>query len=244
MIQITSPGLPPWPKLWFDRRQPRAIVKVRHPTWRSYECAYYATEIIVWVVNGGIACTAWTMFSTPELALRVFFVFMALIICFPMAALATRAALRDPFARQVFATKTTFWVTEESVIFKSRLYTSPVVVWRKWKDKPIGIKFIVQQDPDANRYITDHQQQRKWPRTPISEASVIGLVVATPTGHDGAMPTTNGNLQRSIPISEVSSRFAQKFSTVFAAALLLVPLEEEQKRTGTQSNGVDIDAVI
>ena len=242
MIQVNSPGLPPWPKLWFDKMQRKAVVVVRHPTWRSYECAYLATEFVVWMVNGGIAFTAWTVFATPELALRVFFVLMAFIICFPMAALATRSALRDPFARQVFATKTTFWVTENSVIFKSRLYSSPVVVWRQWKDKPIGIKFIVQPDADANRYITDHQQQRKWPRTPINEAAVIELVVSTPTGYDGALPTANGNLQRSIPISEASGRFAQKFSTVFAAALLLVPLEE-QKRKPTKSNGVDIDAL-
>lgn len=243
MIQVNSPGLPPWPTLWFDRRKSRAVVRVRHPTWRSYECAYFATEFMVWIINGGIAYSVWMVFSTPELALRVFFVFLALIICFPIAALTTRSALRDPLARLVFATRTTFWVTKEAVIFKSRLYSSPVVAYRLWKDKPIGIKFIVQQDADANRFITDHQPQRKWPRTPINEAAVIGLVVATPSGYDGAMPTTSGNLQRSIPISEVSNRFAQKFSTVFAAALMLIPLEEQKQKTNT-TQGVDIDAAI
>jgi len=241
MIQVSSPGLPPWPKLWFDKKRNKAVVIVRHPTWRSYECAYLATEFVVWAINGGIACGVWTIFATPSLALRVFFLLLALIICFPIVALATRSALRDPLAKQIFASKTTFWVTEDAVIFKSRLYTSPVVVWRQWKDKPIGIKFIVQPDADANRYITDQQQQRKWPRTPITEASIVGLVVATPTGYDGAMPTTSGNLQRSIPISEVSSRFAQKFSMVFSAALLLVPLEEQKPKSST-TVGVDIDA--
>ena len=242
MIQVTSPGLPPWPKLRFDKNQRKAVVIVRHPTWRSYECSYLVTEVIVWIINAIIVYSAWTIFSTPNVILRIFFVLMAAIICFPIAGLATRTTFRDPLARQLFPTKTIFWVTEASIIFKSRIYASPVVVWRKWKDKPIGTKFIVQQDAEATKYITDQQNQRKWPRTPINEAAVIELVVSTPTGYDGALPTANGNLQRSIPISEASGRFAQKFSTVFAAALLLVPLEE-QKRKPTKSNGVDIDAL-
>lgn len=243
MIQANSPGLPPWPKLWFDRKRDRAVVTVRHPTWRSYECAYLATDCIVWIICGVIACLVWMLFATPELGLRVFFVLVAIVICFPMVALATRAALREPIARLLFPTKTTFWVTEDSVVFKSRLYQAPVVVWRQWKGKPIGIKFIVQPDAEANQYITDHQPKRKWPRTPISEASIIGIVVSTPTGYDGGIPSSGGNLQRSIPVSEVSSRLAQKFSTVFSAALMLVPLEESESRR-SEANGVDIDVAI
>ena len=240
MIQVSSPGLPPWPKVWFDRNQSRAVIKAKHATWRSYEWAYRVTEGVVWLINLGIVFVVWQIFATPELILREFFVFVAVFVCFPMVAIATRAALHDALARQVFATATVFWVTEESIDFKSWLYSSPVVIWRKWKGKPIGVKFLVQQDADASRYIAD-RQQRKWPRSQIDEAAIIGIVVATPSGYDGEMPVTSGSLQRSIPISETSSRLAQKFTTAFNAALMLVPLEEQT--TGqTVTQGVDIDS--
>ena len=240
MQKVTSPGLPPWPTLWMDKRNTRAFVKVRHPTWRSYECAYFATELVVLSICCCIACVAWSVFSTPDVALRSFFVGLALVISFPMVCLAARESLREPLARMIFATQTTLWITEDSLIFKSRLYSSPVVVWRQWHDKPVGIKFIVQEDAEAKKYITDQKPDRKWPRAPFNEASILDLVVITPTGFGGEVPATSGGLQRSIPISEVSSRVAQKFSMVCTAALMLIPTEE-QKPTSTPDQGVDID---
>ena len=243
MQKVTSPGLPPWPPLWMDERNSRAFVKVRHPTWRSYERAFFTTELVVWSICCGIACVAWTVFSTPNVALRLFFVALALVISFPMVCLAARASLRESLARTIFPTQTTLWITEESVIFKSRLYSSPVVVWRQWHDRPVGIKFIVQEDAEANKYITDQKPERKWPRAPFNEASILDLVVITPTGFGGEVPATSGGLQRSIPVSEVSSRVAQKFSMVFSAALMLIPTEEQKPRS-TTNQGVDIDAAI
>ena len=242
MKQMSSPGLPQWPKLWFDAELQLATIVVRHATWRSYEWACWTTEVMVWMVNGIILLGAWLVFETPNIGVRIGLVLVAWIVCTGLASMATRKTFRDPLARFVFATTTTVWATTDSVIFKSRLYVSPVVAWREWKGRPIRFKFVVESDPDAVSYLTDHRGDKDWPRGPINEAAIISLVVTTPSSQTSAVPTNHTNLQRAIPISEVSSRHAQKFSTVFSAALDLVSPKAEQIEQSVNL-GVDIDAV-
>lgn len=238
---MISPGLPPWPRLWFDPERKRAMVTVRHPTWRSYEWAFWWSEVLVWIFNFALACVIWNSIPVEENAYRVMITLIAACICFPIASFATRLTFRDALARQIFATKTVLWVTPTAIIFKSRLFTRPVVIWRQWNDKPIKTGFIIQPDLDAANYLSDQQQQRKLPRGSINEAMLIEAVITTPGRHAISVSGGNETLQRSIPITEVCGRFAQRFSTVFTAALLLA-IEDEEAPSENNSAGTDIDA--
>ncbi len=241
MRQASSPGLPLWPRLWHTKDGSKCVVKVRHPTWRSYECSYFATEVIIWIGAGVICYATWKIFVTPQIGLRLFFVVLSLALSIPLFSLAMRISLRDMLARVLFATTTKICFTDTAIIFKSRLYATPIVVWRRWHDFPVGLKFIVQDDADAKKYLASRKSDRKWPRAPIDEAAVIDLVVINPSGMQGNLPAREGSgIQRSITVTEVSSRFAQKFTTVFNTAVMILESAEQEQETAT-SEGKDID---
>ena len=45
--RITAPGLPPWPRLYFDQDKKVAVVSARHATWRSFEWARRAAYVLL-----------------------------------------------------------------------------------------------------------------------------------------------------------------------------------------------------
>jgi hypothetical protein len=242
MIQVSSPGLPPWPKVWLDQQLNRAMVIAKHATWRSYEIAYRVTEWLLLSFQLMFVLIAWRLLATPNTPLRVVLVLIAWMVFAALISTFTRLVFPEPLARYIFATKTTLWVTDRSIIFKSRLYRSPVVVWRSWKDKSVRLRFIIQSDPEAANYLADQQYQRKLPRGPINEAAIVTLVIATPQSKDSHQAVDQTALQRAVPIMEVSNRQAQKFSTAFDAALMLIGNEVQTQTPESYSRGIDIDA--
>ena len=241
MIQVTSPGLPSWPKLWLDKANNRSLVVCKYPSWRSYEWAIGTMNWVVVIANLVLILVAWEVLQTPDLSVRILLVFVAWAISAPLLTLAIKASAIEPLAKYIFPTKTKFYVTENSVVFKSRLYAAMVVVWRQWKNNPLRFRFVIQLDPEAAKYLEERRQRRKQPNPAIKEASIVSLVITTPQSGEIQQLSGHDSLQRAIPITEIAGRDAQKFSTVVNAALQLIQGENTEAAKST-SIGVDIDA--
>jgi len=242
MIRVTAPGLPTFPKLWFDPKQRRAKVSMRHPTWHSYEWAIRATELITWITCGVLTWLIWPLIPPFEdWVVRVIaFLFVAAFVC-GIAAAVLRVSLREFLARQLFATRTVLWFTPEAIVIRSRLYARPVVVWRRWNAHPVSVRFILQEDRNAQVYANSFQRRRRSPADHLKEAVMLEVVVLTANRQSKVDFMGQSAVFRSIPISEVSSRWAARFTMVYtAAAALTSPVQTTQ--SSQPAAGVDIDA--
>lgn len=187
-----------------------------------------------------VAYQLWLRLPVQNPALRGAGAFLIVVIVFPMARPLIETASRGFLARQIFASRTTLWASEKAIAFKSRFYAKPVVVWRRWKGQTVMGKFILNRDQNAMRYATDERQNKPGPRSHLDEAMVLEIVISA-MNKDVPMATRGqGPLQRTVPVTEVNSQLATKFTMVFAAATMLTQIPNDKRSQTTQ--GTDIDA--
>ncbi len=238
MVLITAPGLPPWPKLYLDRRRRIAHVVAKHPTWRSYEWALRATALLKWIVFAPTGYCLWLQLVRFDPTLRFVALFLGCCFLFPIINLTVRYSTHGFFARQIFAARTEFWASSQAIAFRSRFYRKPVVVWRKWKDQRVKSKFILNRDADAASCSMDRQGNQNRPRSHLDEAMILELVVAAVDTRN-TVASRDQLLQRTLPVTEVNSRLARKFTMVFAAAVMLTA--DSSNVSATEVAGTDID---
>ena len=238
--RISAPGLPPWPRLYFDQDKKIAVVSARHATWRSFEWARRASYVLLAAATAVVAYLLWIRLPIQDPAIRGAGAFLITAFVFPIAKPLVENASRGFLARQIFASRTILWASEKAIAFKSRFYSKPVVVWRYWKGQTVTGKFILNRDLNATRYATDERQNKPGPRSHLDEAMVLEIVISA---MDKDVPMTSrgqGPLQRTVPVTELNSQLATKFTMVFAAATMLTQkTDEKQKQSGS---GTDIDA--
>ena len=238
--RISAPGLPPWPRLYLDQDKKVAVVSARHATWRSFEWARRASYVLLAAATAVVAYLLWIRLPIQDPAIRGAGAFLITAFVFPIAKPLVENASRGFLARQIFASRTILWASEKAIAFKSRFYSKPVVVWRYWKGQTVTGKFILNRDLNATRYATDERQNKPGPRSHLDEAMVLEIVISA---MDKDAPMTSrgqGPLQRTVPVTELNSQLATKFTMVFAAATMLTQkTDEKQKQSGS---GTDIDA--
>lgn len=235
--RVTAPGLPNWPKLYVDQRTRRAFVVARHATWRSYFCASRCAMLLTWISYLVIVGMIWQLTEGLENAYRVVPTLVPCVILFPLAKFAVTQGSIGFLARQVFPTRTRVWVSPRAFAFRCRLYTRPVVIWRHWKGQNVQISFIMNRDDDAAREQVNANPNQRSLQTYLNEAMILEAVVAS-TSEDNPTAKSNQLLRRSIPVTEVSSRVARKFSTVLNAAVAATAHVSVQQ---PQHGGKDID---
>lgn len=238
MVQVTAPGLPPWPRLYFDRRKRRAMVVAKHPIWRSYEWALWTAAFFKWMVFFSVAYWGWLYLSQLEPVLRFLALFLVLGFLLPVLDAAIRYSGSGFLARQIFATKTVFWASPNVIAFRSRFYHKPVVIWRQWKGQRVRARFILNRDQDAASRMTMNSTKQLLPRHHLDEAMVLEIVVAT-VDPKTSIASRDQMLQRSIPVTEVNMRLARKFTMVFSAATMLTSIGPNETQHTTP--GTDID---
>ncbi len=241
-VLVSAPGLPSWPKLWFDPLNHRAKVIARHATWRSHQLALCVAEVFVVIGIATLAVVVWFCIWQYEPAVRIWIILIALFAGVPAVSIVIRHGLRGPLARQVFATRTILMAGPDAIAFQSRLYQKPVVVWRKWQERAVHAKFIVQRDPDASVFLSDsfRQTNKNSPRSHLDEAMMIEVVLTTGSKNDAMSFGNSSTIQRTIPVTEVSGRLARKISMVFTAACILTDKRRESSNH-KPIDGVDID---
>ncbi len=241
LIRVSAPGLPPLPRLYFDPRQRRAVVAARHPTWRSHQHAIRVTELTSWALTILVAFLLWPLTAMEDMVCRVALFVLAMAIIYEILNYLLHRTWRYFLARQVFATRTVLWFTPEAIAFRSRLYERPVVIWRNWKTLPVRVKFILQPDRDIPSQNPRARPARNIPVEHLHEAMVLELVL---TAHDRRRNVNSGSqdaVLRAIPITEISSRLATRFTMVYsAAAMLTAPVQTSVER---EAQGADIDAI-
>lgn len=238
MVLVTAPGLPPWPRLYFDQRNRRAIVIAKHPTWRSYQWAFRTAAFFKWMVFFSVMYWGWLYLSPIEPLFRIMALFLVLCFLLPILDTAIRFSGCGFLARQIFATKTVIWASPNAIAFRSWFYRKPVVVWRQWKGQQVRTRFILNRDQDATSQLTMNSAKSLLPRHHLDEAMVLEIVVAAVDPRTSIV-SRDQMLQRSIPVTEVNMRLARKFTMVFSAATMLTSIGPNESQ---QINpGIDID---
>ena len=239
MVLVTAPGLPPWPRLYFDQRKRRVIVIAKHPTWRSYQWAFRTATFFKWMVVFSAMYWGWLYLNPLEPLFRFAALFLVACFLLPVLNAVIHHSGCNFIARQIFATKTVFWASPNAIAFKSRFYHKPVVVWRQWKGQRVRTRFILNRDQDAASQLTLNSARPLIPRHHFDEAMVLEIVVSS-VDPKSRIVSQDQMLQRSILVTEVNMRLARKFTMVFSAATMLTSVEPNESQH--INPGVDIDA--
>ncbi len=240
--RVTAPGLPSSPAIYFDKEALQAKVSLRHPTWRGTENALQVVELLVWVARIGLGVFLWNRLGEVDPFGRFILVFLSVAVAVPVPAILFRFAVRGFFARRVFPSRTTLWATPDAIAIESRLYRQPVLIWRRWNEQPIGIRFIFDRDHSAERYSFGLNYKRKLSKDHLNESVMLYAVL---TSTDAASPAYSGHQDasmRAIPITEIGSGDASRVTMAFAHAMTLTASRPEEAPTQTKA-GIDIDAI-
>jgi hypothetical protein len=239
MKLVTAPGLPPYPKLWFDKKRQRALVAARHATWYEYEWAARTTVMLSLMVTAVLVYFVWNY--VPESQRPGGIMLLAFVATFVHSSVNSLlyATLRPLIARRIYASKTTIWFTPRVIAFRSRLYARPVLIWRKWRTLPVDVRFIIEPDRNALQYDDDMRFQHKPPIKQLQEAMVLKVVLRTLDRFQGPdVPNQNATL-RAIPLTEMGQVEAVGFAMVYAAAAALTASAD--KGVVQSVRAVDID---
>ena len=242
-VQVSAPGLPPWPQLWFDAQHKHAVVSARLATWRSVESAARACGII-WLLGSIIAgWRLWLHFSDQFQrgeALLVTLFCVAIVVAF--ARPIVHGAFRGFLARQIFCSRVRVWFRPNAIAFRSRLYSSPVVLWRSWKGDPVQGRFELTNDPEAAELDDWDARKRIQGSAHLKHAYVLRMIVTTTNPHKELTFTHQSNFVREIPMLEISAEDSARFTTVLTAAASLTATKPDDVRPNNQATtGIDID---
>ena len=234
---LTAPGLPSWPKLYVDYEARRACVVARHPTWRSYQCAMRLAAMLSLIGFFITAYWVWCFFGETDMVSRVVFTLLVCLILFPIVKFVTVNGSVGFLARQAFATKTVVWVSAHAFAFQSRMFIKPVVVWRSWKGQTVRLSFILNRDNDAANVAFNLKPNQRGLQPKLNEAMILEIVVSA-SNTENRTASSEQLLRRTIPVTEVNSRNARMFTTVFAAA---VAVTSKRAEDANKRGGVDVD---
>ncbi|MEZ6061126.1 MAG: hypothetical protein R3C19_12240 [Planctomycetaceae bacterium] len=241
-IQVTAPGLPPWPKLWYDERNKRVLVTARLPTWRSVEWAARACALI-WISIAVYAARWMWRFLLNDyqpgeaFMLSVFGTLILIIFLRPLV----HASMRNFLARQIFSSRFTVWFRPDAIAFRSRLYDNGVILRRTWKGQPVQGRFELTTDTAAQELNDDWDvRKRIQGNSHLKTASILRMIVTTTNPHRDLALTSQPNFVRDIPLTEIDTSHAQRFTIVLSAAASLTSQPPKSKQR--TSHGVDIDA--
>jgi hypothetical protein len=237
MTRITAPGLPPFPRLYFDSNLCRAQVSARHATWRSVERAAALTTLLS--VGIRILLGYWLWVGSAYLNPLVMIVIVVAILS-PLVSNCLRGSLQPFLARQVFPTRTTLWVTAQAIAVRSHLYAAPVLVWRHWNNYPIGVRFIVERNARAAAYAETFSYKERQAKKHLDEAAELVMVMTTLRDEIQAATSGEGGTSRAIPLGDLTHQDGAKFTMVFAMALALTAPGANPSAT-QPSRGVDIE---
>ena len=240
MKLVQLPGLPPYPKLYYDAAQQQAMISVRHPTWHSVERALFATE---WVIITITVLHAWLLWRhlpyVGDMIVQVMLWCFTVSVAYSIAKFFLRRPLREFLARQMFPTRTTFWFSSQAVAFRSRLYNRPVLIWRYSGATPLLLRYIALPDVEASNYV-DQQPPKRWlPKEHLSRSQLLAISIA---GHDrrhGIAASYDNNFLRSLPVTEMDVYLATRLPMVCRAAAALTA---NPKPSNRDTGGIDIDA--
>lgn len=242
MIQITAPGLPPYPPLMFDSERRQAVVSVKHPTWQSHGWAIYTTHLMVWLTTALFAYQLFGLVQAFDSVLQFILWLFLTLFFYSGTHYSFHRSLRYFLAHRIFATKTSLWFSAEAVTFKSRLYAKSVVVWRSWMALPVMLKFILQPDLDLQQIVRNYRTNLKVPSEHLFESAMLEIVITSIDRQRNIDQNTQGMILRSIPVTEISSRLATKFTMVCAAALMLTAANPEMVAKKSEQ-GIDLDKI-
>ena len=238
MQVVQMPGLPPHPKLYFDAQELRAKISVRHPTWQSVERAIYIAEGVIAAITIVNAWLAWHYLpSTGDMIFQVMLWCFCIAVAYAAAKFLLRRPLREFLARQLFSTRTTFWFTPQAVVFRSRLYARPVLLWRFSGTTPLLLRFVAQPDVEAIAYAEGQSTKRQCPKEHLSQSRMLSVIIHGLDRRQELLSSYNGNSIRSLPVTEMGVYMAIRLPMVCQAAAALTASRCSERK----SDAIDID---
>lgn len=238
-IRLAAPGLPTWPRLYFERQQQRAIVTFRLATWRSWERAFLLTKLSSWIVNLIAAVYLWHWLGLiPFPIARIFLTFLG----YAMTAAITKplfpAAFAGFFARRIFAIRCTFWFSPQAIACRSPLYENNLLLQRHWHNFPVQFRFDITPDTETQQKATLSAETPHQLRRQYHSAQLLRLIITTHNPHQ-TISATNNPLMRSIPLLEINTKDAAQVATVLTTATALTTCITKQSTT-PQAQDIDL----
>lgn len=242
-VQVTAPGLPPWPQLWFDAKHKHAVVSARLTTWQSVENAARACGIIWLLVS---ICAGWRLWGYFAERIQRGEALLITLFCSAILVVFARpivhGAFRGFLARQIFCSRVRIWFRPDAIAFRSRLYSAPVVLWRSWKGDPVQGRFELTMDPEAEELDDWNARKRMQGSAHLKHACLLRMIVTTTNPQRDLTCTHQSNFVREIPMLNISAEDSARFTTVLSAAASLTASKPEKNAPGIQvAKGVDID---
>lgn len=244
MTRVSAPGLPAWPRLYLDPEKKRAFLSARLVTWRSQENSNRVCMLIFLIALFAATYFSWHWVQQAEAkqSNRVAICGLGLIVFIAIGKPLLTIVLGRFMAKVVFAKRIRAWFSPEGIAFRSHYYSKPVVLWRRWKNAPVQGRFDITDDHEAValKELLDYKKARN--ATHLTSAKVLRVVIATINPNRMAGVGSQGNLVRSVPITEIDARDAQKFTMVLAAASSLT-VQANVKGSESPNQPTDIDGI-
>ncbi len=241
MICVTAPGLPPLPRLMFDPKTRRAVVKARHATWRSHEWGLRLAKTLGLFACLFLLSSVWGKTQNYEPGVRIVSLVVAVIACRPLSLVLQRSTQRF-FARRLFATRTIVWFTPQAIGFRSRLYDNGIVVWRSWNGMPVSGRFTVTGDGEASEHRASLTNRCAHDVLHLDSARILRLVLSTVSTRTTSSATLAAPV-RSIPLTEVDEQIAERLTVVYSTAAALTARAQVEAIKHDATTGIDIDTL-
>jgi hypothetical protein len=245
LVRVTAPGLPTWPRLYFDPKTKRARISAKLVTWRSHLWAGRMEGLLLLIVYSIPAYFVyqWVVNGDGDFSRRLGYGIVGSAIAFSLSRPLLGSIFRPFFAKIIFCQRVKVWFTPTAFAFSSRFYNKPVVVWRSWKGNPVQGRFDLADDEEAEMVKESLSFEQKVRAKHLSMAKVLRVIITTinPSRLLGA--EHQANLVRSIPLTEIDGNDAQKFTMVLAAASSLTSLKASDASKSSIDVGIDIDSL-
>ena len=178
----------------------------------------------------------WILLAGVDQPSRIFFTVISCLIIFPIVQFLVAYGCVGFVARQLFPTRTVVWVSANAFAFQSRLLLKPVAIWRQWKGQTVRLSFILNRDNDAAIAAANLKPNQRSMQPHFNEAMILEIVVSA-SNVSRPVASSEQLMRRTIPMTEVSTQNARKFTTVLAAAVAVTSKPTES----TRETGVDVD---
>lgn len=238
MIQVSAPGLPIWPRLLADKPSRTAMLATRIANWKSWWWACWTTECLGWSLAAVAIVAIWYRVADEDL--RVFICLLAFVVAMTAIQFVLRPMLAPLLARQLFSTRLKIHFTPDAIQVFTSLYEHPLILWRTWNGHHVKIQFHTQWDQEAQQRGSGGMLDKYGKQGLLHDSVELSVILSTNCPTQGVCPGELESILRTLPIVQMDSSDAGKFTMVLSAAFNMTH-PDPSVVSESWTEGIDID---
>ncbi|MEZ6137027.1 MAG: hypothetical protein R3C53_19200 [Pirellulaceae bacterium] len=242
LVQVTAPGLPTRPKLWFDPVRKQAMIRMRLTNWRNVEWGAKFDAILRLLLTimtlGGTWLYGQVHWHPGKTLLAC--LFGGLVFHLLAGRLCSGVIIRC-FSEGLFPSRVSVWLTEEAMAVKSCLYSKPIVLWRTWKGFPVPLEIAQDVDDEATELRVAFEAARK-PRSleHLKSAVVAQVIYGAQLSRFDSEQGVGSMFRRALPLFPLDRKELVPVILVLKAAIALTA-KQAREAGAVHRMGRDID---